>query len=187
MNRKKLKSLTLIETMVAATVFSIMSVSLFFFLRSGILLRKKIELGQLTTQGIYLNLERIAQELRNTISFRSQESGFKGEAGKIEFYSLLFDYSVNQPKILHIAYNFEEEEVLTKTVYSPFKDDTLRTFDFFEKVEKVSFYYFDSKTDKWHNEWQEAQRLPQGVKIELVYKDENGKEFNLDKYVFIDK
>jgi len=178
------KSLTLIEVLLATLIFSILSVSLYIFLHTGIIIRKKIELQDAYFGGIYLNLERIAHELRNVVSFKKEDFGLRGDSGNIEFYSLNFDYSADLEKILHITYNFNQG-TLSKTLKSPLGKETIRTLNFIENIEKVNFHYFNGVKEEWEDEWKNKVSLPQGVKIKLTYQDEEGRTSSLEKYVCI--
>ena len=48
---------------------------------------------------MYVNLERIAHEVRNSVMFTQDDSGFKGSAAALEFYAVLFDYAADAPNI----------------------------------------------------------------------------------------
>lgn len=176
--------LTLVEVMVAVTIFAVLSVSLCFLLRTGIFVRKKVDLEQSVAQNMYLRLEKIARELRNIISFYDADTGFKGGGRGMELYSLLFDYAAQSPEILHITYNFEDT-ALSRTVEHPLTMKTIRSFDFIEGLESLDFYYFNIDNGQWEDSWDDKESLPRGVKIELTYKNDKGKVSSLDKYVFI--
>ncbi|UCC96216.1 MAG: prepilin-type N-terminal cleavage/methylation domain-containing protein [Candidatus Omnitrophota bacterium] len=182
------RSLTLIEVLVAVAIFASLSISLYLLLRSGIRVRNKIESQQATFQNIYLRLERTAQELRNVIFFKKNDSGFKEleEKEMLEFYTLIFDYSTETPRLLHITYSFQEG-TLTKTIKEPFGEESLRSFHVIENVESFHFSYFDEKNieEPWQEKWENIKRLPQGIKMQLIYKDERGKLSSLNKYVFL--
>jgi hypothetical protein len=160
-------------------------------LRTGIKVRERIVSDQAHLQSIYLNLERLAQELRNTIVFNKGDPDFpviKGSEENIEFYSLCFDYVSNSPKILHITYSFKDK-VLSKSIQEPYKSLSPNSYSFIENLESVRFQYYDiqepEEPEKWKDVWEEPQRLPKGVKIELVYQDDKGRENSLDKHIFL--
>ena len=124
---------------------------------------------------MYLNLERIAKELRGAVPFKGDVSPVKGDKNSIEFFALSFDYPMNTTQLLDVTYAFKEG-ALVKTSKDPLKGEVLKTFDFMENVEKISFYYFNNaaeEEEQWQDEWTDGE-LPEGVKIELVYKDNRG-------------
>ena len=178
------KSLTLIEVMVAMTIFSILSVSLFYLLRTGIFVRERIEQEQSNVHNLYLNVEKVGKELRNIISFKSEEIGFKGDAQNLEFYALVFDYAGGQAKVVRTSYEYKEK-ALTKTLKNPLTGDVLKTFNVLEDVGKVMFFYFDSQADEWKDSWDNNEVIPCGVKISITYTNAQGKNAVLDKYVSI--
>jgi prepilin-type N-terminal cleavage/methylation domain-containing protein len=179
------KGLTLIEILISATIFLILSGVLYFLLRTGIFVRERIDLEQDRLQMLCLNLENIAREIRNVVAFTKENTGFKGDSQSIEFYSLLFDYSSSAYQILQIDYEFNGK-TLSKTIRHPLTLENIRTFSFFEDLKNFKFYYFDINEKEWKEEWHDEQSLPYAVKIELTYKDKDGdKESSLNKYVTI--
>lgn len=181
--RRASKTLTLIEVLVAVAIFSSLSVSLYLLLRSGIVVRKRIESEYGGLQNIYLHLERIGQELRNVIIFTQNDTGFSGSRSEVRFYSLLFDYPSSMPKILKISYRFRDN-TLFKTVEEPFKEEPQKTFALCKNIKQLKFYYY-YKEKEWKDTWENREILPKGVKIELILKGKNGGQRKLNKYVFI--
>lgn len=187
------KSLTLIEVMVAASIFSFISLSLFFLLRTGIFVKKRVEAKLAVHQNVQINLERISSELRNAVFFKQAESGFKsyedeGSAEKVlEFYTLLFNYPENLPQVMRITYRFNKEQgVLYKIAKKPFsKNSKEKKFEYFDNLEDFKISCFD-ETMSPLEKWEAEDKLPKGVKIELAYKqDDKGPSAVLDKYVYI--
>ena len=69
MNRRMNKGLTLIEMLVAVTIFSVLSVSMYLLLNTGISVRKKIESSGAQILNINLKLDKLSQEIRNIVFF----------------------------------------------------------------------------------------------------------------------
>jgi len=187
------KGLTLIEVMVAASIFSFISLSLFLLLRTGIFVRKRIENKLTAHQSISINLERAATELRNAVFFRQAQSGFKGYEDEdtseniLEFYTLLFDYPKNRPLVSMIVYRFNKDKgVLYKTVRKPFsRSSEEKKFEYLENLQDFKLSYFDETLSPLE-QWQVKDKLPKGIKIELAYKqDDNGAVAVLSKCVYI--
>lgn len=171
----------------ATTIFSLLVVSVSLLFRSGISVRKRIESEQETLSGVYLNLERIARELRNAVLFRRNDAGFLGDEKQIEFYTIFLDYHENSPKILRVNYRFEDQD-LTRTLREPFQDDKekpLSRFAFFEDVINLSFSFFDHQKQEWEDQWEDKGNLPSGIKIALAYRDGKGEVSHINKYVFM--
>jgi type II secretion system protein J len=184
---------TFIEVIVAVALFSFLSVSLYLLLRTGIFVRRKVQSQQQAAQNIYLNLEKLASEVRNVVFFKEKDSGFKGssEDGQVflEFYTILFDYLKNQPQVSLVRYKFNVfDKVLYKTIRIPFcEDDSCeKSFRAIENVDNFAISYFGAAGDSQATgEWDGSEKLPQGLKIELVYKDSKGRPAILTKHVFI--
>lgn len=154
-------------------------------------MRSRIEAQEEFYQNIHLNLEIIAQEIRNCVFFKNQDSGFKGyqeENGDkvLELYTLKFDYSQDKAQIYKVVYKFiVKQGVLRKIVNRPWgsKDDS-REFNFLDNLQKFNFYYLNENNELLEL-WDNNERLPRGVKIELEYKESGGEVSTISKNVFI--
>jgi len=183
----KRKGLSLLEVMVAVLIFSVLSVSLYGLLRGGISVRERLVVQGANVGMFHLNLENLARELRNMVSFRDDTSGFKGAEDAMQFYSLSFDYVLQRPRIRHITYQFNDTN-LSKTVSEPFGSSTQQAFDFFENIENVTFSYFNLSAEEggeWQPVWEDEKYIPCGIRITLTYTDTNGEPNTLTKYVFL--
>jgi prepilin-type N-terminal cleavage/methylation domain-containing protein len=180
------KGLSLMEVLVAVTIFSFTLLALFLLLRTGIFVRDKIEIKQTRLLNTYLSLENIAKELRNSVSFYDEDTGFKAAAGILEFYSVAFDYSVDSSQVSYISYSFSDGELL-KTVKDPLTMEIVKEFNFLEDLESANFFYFNIDTQEWQDNWDDIETLPYGVKLELSYKEKNGEVLTLDKYARIQR
>ena len=180
------KAITLIEVLVAIAIFSFIAVAVYSLLGTGISVQKRVALDQSAYQGIYLSLERMAQELRNAIVFTQDSTPLKGTNQGLEFYTIVFDYQTNAPVILYTTYSYEND-TLIRTTKKLFSDEEEKKIDFLEEIKSLEFSYFDGQgeEEEWQEVWEEEDRLPTGIKIKLSYKDERGRSLALDKYVFI--
>lgn len=184
-----LAGLTLVETLLAAAIFAVLSVSLFMLLFSGFSVRKKIDAQGAEMHTKYIILERLAQEIRNVAAFKEKESaniGFKGEKNKLEFYSVLFDYVLDKPQVLNIIYEFNGIALSKITKYPITKEDK-SSIEMMADLSGVDFSYFDGTG--WKDAWGEDSPdiFPQGVKIELSFKGKKEETEVLTKYVYIPK
>jgi hypothetical protein len=180
------KSLTLVEIMVASTVFFLLSVSLYFLLHQGLAVRRRIQEVAGGPHTMLINLERLAQEARNRIHLRSGETAFNGTPQNLEFCTVIFDYACNYPRgcrrPVRLAYSFEGG-VLTKTIKSFIDGAEISSFRVMEDIEQFSFSYFDASLDPaWQDSWPDAVNFPQGFKISLT---PGPGARPLDKYVYL--
>lgn len=194
-NIMKRKSLTLMEVLVAAAVFSFLSVALYSLLRVGLSVRDKIESKQGVFQSTYMNLEKMAQELRNVVFFKETAVGFRSYEEEedhvkikiLEFFSVIFNYQQDRPEVVKIIYRFNTQtQTLMKEIRHPFEEKSLEPFVFLDHLEKLEFHYFFEGLSNVEGTWDTEDKLPEAVKIELTYKDDSEKQyFSLNKHVFI--
>ena len=135
-------------------------------------------------------LERISKELRSIVIFKEEDAAFfplKGDEYSLRFFTLSFDYPTNSPRIIDVSYNFEND-ALSKSIRDPFEEEP-NTFKVLQDLKKLKFYYFDNseEEDKWQEKWEDIKDLPTGLRIDLIYEDDKGKEVVLSKYVYIDR
>ncbi len=184
------KSLTLIEVLVAVAIFGVISVSLFSLLHTGISVRKKVKLDQTRAQNVCLNLENIAKNLRNIVLFKKGDPQYpllQGDGQSLQFYALSYDYLAKLTKIVKLSYGFKQG-VLARAVAEPLGDDQpVRIAEVLEDLQELRFYYYleGAKEGAWQPKWEETDRLPQGIKIAVKYKNSQGQDSKLEKYVFI--
>ncbi|MBU1122204.1 MAG: type II secretion system protein GspJ [Candidatus Omnitrophota bacterium] len=182
------KGLTLIEVMVAALIFSFISVALYMLLSTGISVRKKVEAKQGTYQTINLNLENIALSLRNVVFFSNVSAGFNGtiedDIPRLEFYTQNFDYARGYPKVSLVKYRFESG-FLYKEIKSPFDENEETTeVGIIDDLENFEIFYSDTQGTETKT-WQDVTQIPKGVRISLEYKDEKGQSQFMKKHVLI--
>ncbi|UCD16112.1 MAG: prepilin-type N-terminal cleavage/methylation domain-containing protein [Candidatus Omnitrophota bacterium] len=184
------KGLTLVEVLVAAAIFSFISVSLYLLLQTAISVRKKVEAKQAGSQHVNLVLEKIAQQLRNIVFFTKEDSGFKGypegDSKVLEFYTLMFDYVDNYPKISHVKYRFAGT-LLYRQVRGPFSEESDSEVEVMDNLKSFEVLYFDAEGNEMQ-EWIEddlLNQIPKGLKISLEYSDEKEKVQAAQKHIFI--
>jgi len=183
------KSLTLIEIIVAVTIFSILSVCLYSLFRSGLSLRRKLQTEQEQIYRIYLNFDNIARQMRNSIKWQINNSGFRGSEDSVEFYSVLFDYPEDYAQIYRINYTVQDGS-LVKKISIPFQNsaDSVKEFKYINDLEYLRFSYYGSDSDDWKDKWpgtEQGDALPLGVKIDLKYSPHTGNSIMFHKSVFI--
>ena len=109
--KRYLTGFTLVELLLAMTLFSIIAVTIYSTFRSGITAWRKVEEVSSTYKDLRLVLDRISVELRN-----SQDMGifdFEGTGDKLTFVSVLDKYRPDvgrEPVIAKISYFLEAEK-----------------------------------------------------------------------------
>lgn len=181
---KQKPGLTLIEVLLAVIIFAILSLSLYSMLNTSLSIRRKIEGQHSQFQSIYLNIENIAQDLRNIVKFKKDNSGFKPQANSLEFYTIAFNYSNKLSELVRLAYIWEDNKVY-KVTKDIFTENILSKFPILDDIYSFDLYYFDPQEKNWVRELKDNKIIPIGIRIELVYKNKQKQTYNFKKYVFI--
>lgn len=179
------RSFTLIETLIALTIFSFLAVSFYMLLCSGLSVRKKFDSQVLNPAAVYLDLEIIARELRNSFIYKPPPDtcGFSGENNRLSFYTVLCDYAAAKPKIVNVVYTFEGS-ALHKVIKHPFADEEI-SYDFIENIIEGKFYYFNDANEEWEESWESEGKPPHSIKIDFKCKDDKGNSAEFSKYIFV--
>lgn len=184
MKNSERKALTLVEVIISSAVFVGLAFALYLLLHTGISVKQKMVKEGSDLFQLHLSLERIAREVRNLVVFKKEETGFWGEDQTMGFYSLVFDYKEDAPRIKNIVYKINGT-TLTKTTIVPFQNTGENEIVFIENLESLHFFYIAKGTDEWVSVWDNKEVLPAGIKIALIYRDQKGKKIPVDKYVYI--
>lgn len=161
MSRNKC-GLTLIELLIALTIFSIIILSLYSAFYTGILSYRKIDSALQVYQTARVILERIETDLKNSFAYTRDDSKFKGDSHTLEFYTLVGSLP------WRISYELEGAKL---------KRACLENRDLSFTVQDISFQYDDQDFWPSQEEAKKAQKsiLPSAVKIKLNL---SGIEFN---------
>lgn len=176
---KKMKirqGLTLIELLVAISIFGVVLISVYSVFHAGLLGFRDIEDNLRTSQVARTVLERLDTELRNSFCFSRDASLFKGTAGGISFLTLVDSY--RGEKITHdyawVSYQAQEDKLMRlcrKNKDSLNSQSTTKAQEFASDV-AVVFSYAKLNLDKsleWQDKWA-AITLPVAVKVRLTVK-----------------
>lgn len=181
----KIKSLTLVETMVAAVIFAILALTCAAILRTGLNLRAKISSQQVRFRNLYLSLEIMARQLRNSIDFyKGSDSGFKGDVNKLEFYSLAQDYVLGSPQVIKINYDFDGQVLFQRFSPALGLSEFPKPSQFITGLKQIEFSYFGADSKEPSLSW-DGKVLPQAIKISLLYVDSGSNFKTLEKFIYI--
>lgn len=188
------KGFTLVEILLAVSIFSILAVSVYSVFNMGITAWRKMEAILERYQRIRLIMERIGLELRNCLDLDIDNSfildpekayDFQGMADKVIFYTL------KNGEIKRIIYKIEKDIEKSKELEReflllkrdeklfspfPFKDEEFQGEVVVDLIKELKFEYLERKSDSeenWLNKWGEAElqrkNLPTQIKIEMVF------------------
>lgn len=178
------RTLTLIEVTIAVCIFAIISIVLYSLLRTAVTVRKKTDTEGETHYWYHLNLDLIAKELRNVITFKDDTASFKGFEKGFQYYTVIYDYAKDAPAVRLVSYEVLDRTLVRK-LFHPLSNQELKSYDFFEDLKYFQCFYYDGEARVWKNEWDEDELIPAAVRMSVRYGDDEAKEFEIDKYVYI--
>ncbi len=174
---RKRNGFTLIETLVVVAIFSVVGVSLASSFSMGLRVWKRAAGINVANRKIAIQLERLGQELRQTISY--PQIGFWGEEGRVSFAALI------RGKLTNVSYYLDPQE---KAIYrySESLQQTLGLENYtlgraiIPGVEKVSFLYkyFNATSEEYVylDSWNYSlYGIPLSVTAKIIL--ENGDQF----------
>lgn len=177
MKTKGLRGFTLLELLIAVTIFSIVAIAIYSSFNVGIRTWRKAENSYKVRQEARHALNTIGRELRCAIN--STAMPFEGSSNYVSFCRTM---KVSNPQggysegIFEITYTFEAED---KAVYY-----ILQTYEEYAKGEtgtksllasgvldfKLQYVYLDLDKVVWKDEWKKEElNIPLGVKVSLSY------------------
>lgn len=207
MFRKKekiLRGFTLVELLIAVSIFSIIAICLYTTFSSGIHLWRRQETGFRYGHGVRLALDMVAKDLKNVIPY-SHESPeevpvpgteqempvFTGESDTVSFMTLIsgdiakvsyfFERDLEQGGVLKRTRVFQEEG---------FQEEHQKEDILVADLDKVAFEYAyrteeEDAQPNWLESWEDGSVVPQGVRITLEFSGDGDEGKILKKTVFI--
>lgn len=202
---KKNYGFTLIELLIAASIFSVVILSIYSAFQTGILSYRKVDSAFETYQTARIALNRMELDLKNSFAYGDTEgSRFSGKEDSLDFFSVV-DYYRDKlnTDICRIKYEWDEnKKVLKRFCYmglDALKEDLQQEAgELASNIEKISFEYAFATNNPdnpyiWQKSWpegdtaqiaQQVKTIPLAVKVTLfvIEKGKPGKvksiEFN---------
>jgi type II secretory pathway component PulJ len=186
------KSFSLIEALLAASIMSVIALSLYSAFYTGILSYRRLDSSFTAYQNARASLSRIETDLKNAFSYSDADSKFSGASQTLNFFSVLDSYEgvKSQPGVCFIKYEFKDSR-LERTclkgqdaLISPAKETVLAQ-DLCASVKEISFQYaFALAANSQHYQWSEVWPreenkgvlLPLAIKIKLVLLENSGRQ-----------
>lgn len=183
------KSFTLMELLIAVSIFSVIALCLYSVFSGGIRIWQRQEQGFRYSHSIRLALDRMAKELRNAINYSQPEKAgletsdeqnllFLGEAKKVSFMTLIGG------EIAKVSYVLEEgadqKGILKRKIVfqkEGFKDENQKEEIVIGDLDGLLFEYAYETGEKnalpeWKDSWEGEGKIPRGVKITLEFQKE---------------
>ena len=177
--RRRLRAFSLVELLIALSIFSVVSIAVYSTFNSGLVVLRKVKDIDLAQQQMLLKEERFARELRQTVVFRKLL--LLGAKDKLAFGAIVNEAPVK------VTYFFDEQtnsllrncDTLADVIASEGKPDIKlksKPAVFLSKVKEIkfSYLYFDLKKNAcvWAEEWKQ-NFLPLAVKLEISTDKQN--------------
>lgn len=191
--------MTFLELMLTLTIFAVVAITVYSTFGTGLSAWRKAQKTQQLYQDVRLGLNRIARDLENAVLYSQEPKfpNFTGTKSEISFYSLVDTYRAipQHPELRKITYSLDEStqilQRLEQNLPLPEEGEEIEAEAQEALAEKIAalkfFYCYEDKDDdesyKWLDTWNNAEEVPQGVKIELAL--EEAGELPFTKYVFI--
>jgi len=180
---KKSRSFTLVELLIASSIFAVVMVALYGAFSSGVFGYRNIDERVSAYQQARQALERINRDIRNSYVYSSVDTKFSGASDKVSFMALVDDYSFLEfvRNVAFVSYYLEGDTLmrLCRRGQESLKDSSQSKADEMSSdIDKLTFTYVyeDNGALKEADAWDLAKKLPAAVKVKLSLK----KKFTYD-------
>lgn len=178
-SRGNFRAFTLVEFLLAITLFSIVSSSLYFSLRSALVLYNRSEKSLADIHETVLFFNNFSKEIRNVV--RYEPVPFEGNETKFSFPVVLKSYSIKgvKSKFVKIEYEFIGGKLKRTESLIESPKEKIKTIVLEGKINKFSIKYsiFEDDEIKWIDKWEVDDELliPKAVLIsmKLVFSDKD--------------
>jgi len=194
----KNKGLTVIELLVALTIFAIVAVAIYSVFSTGIIGWKKGEAAVSLFQEIRLSLDSIAREMRNQVSYN--EVKLVGKADEVYFISVIPFPEEGKSEYMRLAkikYFLEEREnnlsLFRERVWVPsleeVSEEEIDKMKLISGIKSFDFQYGEKEVEEeeatltWQSEWEDKENGLQAIKISLSIGGESAK--NLTRVIYL--
>ncbi len=184
---------TLIELLLAVTIFSIVASVIYSSFRLGIASYRRIEENLSRQQSIRSAMNILTNDLQNAFLFKTIP--FKGEQERIEFAGLIKANNSREKTVGKICYFysnpsrqratgalmrqevefFQAQQNSGKQYAQQFTGKSQELLSDVMSL-TINYCYKESEEDtavQWVPEWIPEEKIPKGVRIELILKDDN--------------
>lgn len=191
---KKISAFTLVELLIAASIFVVVMLSIYSSFGAGVLGYKDINENIKIHQAARQILERINLDLRNSFGYSEVDSKFIGTKEELSFLALADAYSSDKiiQRYSFVSYNLENNKLmrLLRPSQEALKSDSkIEPEEIGRDLEALNFSYAKittpERTLEWKESWQgeDLKTLPAAVKVELTLKGKIPQKFERVIYI----
>ena len=177
---KKNNAFTLVELLIAASIYAVVMVGILSAFRSGIFgyghIDRKLGFSQTRAFVLY----RVDADIRNIFSFSKTNSMFDGKAGELSFLTEADFYEDGQVRqdVARVAYSFSGNALMRlsrrgKLCFSP--DSSEPPDVIWTGLREVSFSYGSTlkpgQALNWSDVWKDPKSLPEAIRLHIVFQD----------------
>lgn len=197
--RAKKNGFTFIEVLVAITIFSVMAVSIYYSLKTGIDMWSKGNDVIERNQRLRVAFGDMERNLKNAVSFslKKSETASNPESewdpDRIVFYAIV---SVSETGGIHnelakLIYSFDKEKkcLIRKCAKKDegFEEQYAEEEVLSDAVEDfgIEYAYKAADTYEWKNVWPIGGDMPRGIKVKITFKEKDLPEESFEKIIFV--
>ncbi len=171
---RKPRAFTLMEMLIAVTIFAVIVVSIYSAFQSGIFGYRNIEDALDLNQAAFSSLDRMDTDIRNCFSFSSDDNKFSGDSGNISFLTLANIYEANRIKksFAFVSYSVKDNKLirLCRTGSAALNADSAISPEEMVENSGIKFEYGYVQSGRvvvYRNSWTDKKNLPSCVKVTL--------------------
>ena len=180
--QRRQRAVTLVELLIATSIFSIIILSLYSAFNTGVSSYRRIDGSFTLYQTARIALNRMSVDIANTFAYGKSDSQFKGNATAIDFFSIVDIYEKTQilPMVCRIKYELSDG-VLTRVCYKGIDAissvNETRREEIAYNVKDISFVFAAAgekarEEYQWQESWPKDEKqkkcLPLAVRIKLT-------------------
>jgi type II secretion system protein J len=186
----KSRSFTLIELLIASSIFAVVMVALYAAFSSGVFGYRNIDERVSAYQQARQAMGRINRDIRNSYVYSSGDVKFGGTADKVSFMTLVDDYSLLEivRNMAFVSYYLEGNTLmrLCRRGQESLKDTSQAKADEMSfDIDKLTFTYIyeDNGALKEADAWDSSKKLPVAVMVKLSLKKKSTYDFERTIYL----
>lgn len=183
------KAFTLIELLLALSIFAVAVLSFSFALRNGMFTYFYAEKNSKILKSVNYTVLRFQRDIRNTVSYNVKE--FKGDQTEVSFVSITRnggkDVSV-RPNL--ITYTFDSGGIL-RTCSDLVENDSEETIYLEGMIDSGTFQYATFDSDDGDVKWVSSTdsfssiSIPKGIALEFAFEDAKGQGRTVRREIYL--